>query len=137
MRIEISTSRSLGIFLHTLHVFALITLFAFLPLPLAIIGSLGILWSNRVLSREYISLHAPHAVVGINYTASTWKLTTANGSITRAEIQASSFVTPMLTLLEFVTELGARRRVVLLRDNVGANAFRQLRVLLNTALGKK
>ena len=78
---------------------------------------------------------SPHAIVELEITDKEHAAVRTNaGSWTDARILASSCVTPTLTTINLkVDGLRVLRHVVLVRDNVDADDFRNIRVLLRWA----
>ena len=132
-RFALQPSRYLTLVLSIAHV-ASVALVLALHLPLAVIV---VLCALIVASFVHAVLHhalllTPHAIVGGHLAgAAEASLKRRDGRVIPADILGTTYVTPYLTVLN-VQERGARlaRNVVLMPDNVDAEAFRRLRVLL-------
>lgn len=62
-----------------------------------------------------------------------WRVSLADGSVVAARLALEPYVTVYLTALTLTLADGRRRHVLLLPDNVEANAYRRLRVRLRFA----
>ncbi|MGH8489064.1 MAG: hypothetical protein ACREXS_09435, partial [Gammaproteobacteria bacterium] len=70
-------------------------------------------------------LHRGDAVTeAVLYSDGSWLVTTAKRGTIAARLASDSFAQPWLTVLLFAFEDGRRRTLLLLPDNVEADAFR-------------
>jgi hypothetical protein len=132
IRITPGYSRSLAIYLLTLHLSAFaVLLLLHLPLVLntilsgAIVASLFHSWRRDLLHRGR---------AGIGYVRWSeeggWLIRDGYGEKQLATLTPSSFLSPYLVLLRFTTDNSGKHRLVLPADAVDPDLMRRLRVLL-------
>ncbi len=66
-----------------------------------------------------------------------WKLRLRGGAVLNASLSGAPFVTRYLTVLPLKLESGPIKRVLMLNDNVDADAYRRLRVRLRLTKGPR
>jgi len=82
------------------------------------------------------ALHSDAAIVSLEVTdGGRVAFMTRNGEWRAAELLGTSYVSTYLTILNLKPQDGRVRHVVLLPDNVDAQAFRRLRIWLRWAAG--
>lgn len=130
--VDIGPSWSLGLFLCSIHLIALIlVLYYALRLPLCLVLVLPLLWSWIRNWSMHVALTGRSAVARVEWRADdTWTLIEKQGRQTSARLVERNFVAPWMTLLSFSGQTGFRRHVILLGDNSDADQLRRLRVRL-------
>jgi len=134
LQLEIKPSRILLVVLLLLHLLAVVILIT-LPIPVIMTFVLSIVLI--LIGAHLISLHAlrssENAVTKIIWDANDeWLLSGSVRQNVKVDLLGNSYVHPQLTILRF-KEPGKMwsNSVVLLKDNIDENDFRQLRVRLN------
>ena len=94
----------------------------------ALIGAIGI---NGVFSTWRNARRRYDDVTAVLLTSSDdWQVGLRNGAVLNASLVTDPFITRYLTVLSLKLESGSVKRVLMLNDNVDADAYRRLRVRL-------
>jgi len=126
----VAPSARLRWLLGALHATAMVAvLISALPgwLQLGLVGLVvghGV-WTDRRVGR----LESPEAVHAIRWDAERLWIRGTDRTWLLGDLQPQSFIHPCLMLLEFSTD-GGRRRAVLLPDSLGRSGYRRLLVVL-------
>jgi toxin CptA len=132
-RIAVAPSVMLASALSALHLAAAGLLWI---TPLPVLGKMLLTGAVAASLIYYMardaSLHAPHSIVALEVRdGGSVSLQTRRGDWLEGELLGSSYVSPLLTIVNFRPNgCWVTRRVVLVPDNVDAEDFRHLRTRL-------
>jgi hypothetical protein len=130
---KLRPSRSLALYFIILTVAALISVWL-LPLPLLLLIAMTMMvlcWSGYCLLL-LASLRMAHSCIAFRLEdGDNMVLVLRNGRHLPCRISPDSLVTPYLVILNVVSnENGGRRSLLILRDGIGLENFRRLRIAL-------
>jgi toxin CptA len=139
LRVLLRRSRYLTTVSMGVHIGAAATLIPLqLPLPakLAIALALGLSLAHSV--RRCASLSSPRSIVALELTdREHGSIQFARGAWCEARVLPTTYVTPVLTVVNVrVSGLRTLRHVIIVPDNIDADDFRKLRVILRWARPK-
>jgi len=131
LRLRLSPSRQLAVLVLLIHAGAL----AVVP-PLSTPWWVKILLAGLVLASAIynfscrVVLRGKRAIVGLVWDAKDeWRLTTAQGGTSVAELLPDTYVHPQLVILRFRDTVSRKKlSVILFHDSVDAESHRRLRV---------
>jgi toxin CptA len=132
LRIELDASRTLACALAGAHVLAAGAVLASVPLQGALLACVGLAASGCWTIGRHALLRSPRALTSLELRAECeCRATQRDGRSVQCRILGSSYVSTRLIVLH-LREPGRRRvrRIALLRDSIGAEPFRRLRVRL-------
>lgn len=109
----------------------LISFFLEVPLWVKVLVTLLILLSMLHSLRKHAFRAMPDVVSNLVWEeGDDWVITLKNGTEHTAQMTTDGFISPWMTVLNFIDEAKRKRSVVLLPDSVTQDSFRQLRVRL-------
>lgn len=137
--LELHSSRALAILYSVVYLGAMVILL-FMPIPvwLKFLACLLCLADYTRILCQHVFLISRKAIVQIKTSPTgEWVLLQRQGREIPAKLLGDSFISAYLVILNFRCVLTRRRCSVLItRDNVSRNDFRQLSVYLRFGLGK-
>lgn len=139
LHIELGASRRLTAWVVVMHVFAGVMLWLSALPPWLAFASMPMLTGSLVFYLRGPCLRlSSGAIVSVSlHPDCRCEFQTKNGEYHDALLLGSSFVAPYLTVLNLRPAGRLARHAVILPDNVDAEAFRKLRVLLKWRCGLK
>ncbi|MCP4041243.1 MAG: hypothetical protein GY731_04690 [Gammaproteobacteria bacterium] len=136
MYIELRPSRQLQLILALSHAGGIVALYpAILPVWIKLGLAIAVALSCRRLCLGVVSLARPESITAIRWNGSKeWRLFRKDNKEETAQLGPSSYVHPLLVILELSIHGGKGvRRVVILPDMLDRQVFRRLRVALGVA----
>lgn len=115
-----------------MHLGALLIIFLIeIPLWVKILAVFFLLFSLMLTLRQHVFRAVPDAIANLVWEeGDDWIMSLKNGNQLGAKMTTSRFISPWMTVLNFVDESKRKRAVVLLADSLNKESFRQLRVRL-------
>lgn len=109
-----------------------------LALPMQVLMTLAVAASLAHLVYRHALLRAPHSIVALETHDGSLSVRTRKGEWLEGEVLGSSFVSPGITIVNFLPH-GRWRvlHIVLLPDNADPQEFRHLRTWLRWKKGEK
>jgi toxin CptA len=138
LRIEVAPSTWLAVALGAMHVAAAVLLWVVpLAVPVKALLTFAVAASLVYLMARDALLHAPHSIVALQTRDDAVFLQTRDGEWLEGEVLGSSYVSPLLTVVNFRPRGRWRaRHVILVPDNVNPDDFRRLRTWLRWKRGE-
>jgi toxin CptA len=139
LRVSVKHSRYLVAACACVHIAAITTLF---PLQLPLAAKLGIALALTLSLTHsvwrFALLASPESIVGIELTDSEHgSIQFAKGAWCDGRVLPTTYVTPMLTVINMRVNGSRRvRHAIIVADNMDADDFRKLRVVLRWAYPK-
>jgi toxin CptA len=125
-------SARLACYLLATHLLAFVTITLLVrPWWLALGLVIGTLFSLIYSYRAHLLYRGKRTIRSAEMNGQNeWLITQTDGVEIAAELQPSSYIHPLLSLLNFRSEQGRERSLILLPDGIDGDTFRRLRVRL-------
>ena len=138
LRVAVTSSAVLGAGIAATHAAAAALLWVVpLAAPVQVLLTVAVAASLVYLVSSHALLRAPHSIVALETRDTSVSVQTRKGEWLEGEVLGSSYVSPHVTVVNFLPRGRWRvRHVILVPDNVSPQDFRHLRTWLRWKKGK-